>query len=396
MPEPQMMVFAGSSSQTGRAAGHAYPGTQAIWQREDDFDDICRRLASEPVLAFLPMWNSHGGEIKPSKALAELFEDRARLHDLWPERIEWQCIQKDKGAAVCRITSVSAAEPQCSRFIAESNAKFIGNKSTVKAYQEFRSDSTIDAALCAPGQNTDGFNVVADEVSNPVNFTTFALLGHTGSIGWADDQFGCLRTHLITATRCYCGIEMPAPQEQMSEAFIEILSALTRDVQELEEVPQVVFVTEREPGTCGLVIETDIADALSSIMDEGGPVPDLKIHAQFGRGKTKYSKRVYEFLRNAPGFAASIDKDFVRHIGDDACFFACPVFEIMTHGADLLLVESVVRWIINKYFELIDIGVGCSEQQRTFFEKYRDAYHKRGASFVTFEDVGLPAAPSRS
>ncbi len=59
----------------------------------------------------------------------------------------------------------------------------------------------------------------------------------------------------------------------------------------------------------------------------------------------------------------------------------------MVHGFDPEVVEVVVRRIINKYFELIDNGLSCSNSQKKLFNKYKKDYYSRGAQFIDFVQV---------
>ena len=48
--------------------------------------------------------------------------------------------------------------------------------------------------------------------------------------------------------------------------------------------------------------------------------------------------------------------------------------------------------VIDKYFELIDNGIGHTKVQHAFFEKYKDAYYDEGPDFIEFTDIGLKAS----
>ena len=48
-----------------------------------------------------------------------------------------------------------------------------------------------------------------------------------------------------------------------------------------------------------------------------------------------------------------------------------------------------MRQVVDKYFELIDSGIKCEEDQHVFFEKYQDAYYDNGPYFIEFTDIGL-------
>ena len=170
MSEPRMVVFKGEKSQTGIATLQEFSGIKFQGEKEK-FSDIAEMLTREPILAVLPLWNSHVGEIPRTRIFDSLFENKTRLYRVWPKSIEFECLSKlaNGNDTVRTVVSVHVAEIQCSRFIIQKGAKFEAEDSTTESYKRFREDSAIDAALCAPGQNEHGFRVLSTNAANPMN-----------------------------------------------------------------------------------------------------------------------------------------------------------------------------------------------------------------------------------
>ena len=197
MSEPKLIVYKGPSSQTGIAVREEFPNIDSQWENESfwknkTFDRIKDMLSSETILAVLPMWNSHKGELRFSYVLEMIFQKRVILCTLWPNPIVFECIAKQdiELKDIKKITSVHVAEEQCSQFLKKIGATFVPEESTPDAVESFKKDPEIQAALCAPGQNKNGFNVLCSNAANPMNFTTFVLLGCLGSAKWSDNAWG--------------------------------------------------------------------------------------------------------------------------------------------------------------------------------------------------------------
>lgn len=118
MPDPHIIVFRGEKSQTGLAAKEEFPGIQFQGGKEE-FSDIADMIEEKDVLAILPMWNSHFGEIPRTRILKMLFENKARLYRVWPKGILFECIARSKKLKSPNpiITSVHVAKVQCSKFL---------------------------------------------------------------------------------------------------------------------------------------------------------------------------------------------------------------------------------------------------------------------------------------
>jgi len=387
MSEPRMVVFKGEKSQTGIATLQEFSGIKFQGEKEK-FSDIAEMLTREPILAVLPLWNSHVGEIPRTRIFDSLFENKTRLYRVWPKSIEFECLSKlaNGNDTVRTVVSVHVAEIQCSRFIIQKGAKFEAEDSTTESYKRFREDSAIDAALCAPGQNEHGFRVLSTNAANPMNFTSFVLLGCSDSKDWSNEEWGSLYGSLNPSEGVYLGVQMPI-LSVASEDQEALLDDLMVDAENVDEIPKIIFVTKTPPDRCKLLIEASTNVSTSDILTEEGYSNEISVNQDLGQTNSRYPTRIRDFIGD--NFADSIKHDFIRHIGTQTCFFACLPLGIVTHGFDEHVVEPVVKRIITKYFELLDIGINCSPTQSKFFKKNKKAYYKHGMDFIHFTDVGL-------
>jgi prephenate dehydratase len=384
---PTLIAYKGPTSQTGLAATSEFPSVE-FGGKSESFDQIAEGLKKQAIIAVLPMWNSHEGEIVKSRVLELLFDGKARLHQLWPRAITFECVVRRAGTGknIGRTLSVLVARTQCSRFIEERRASFEDRPSTVDAYDEFVRDTSVDAVLCAPGQNTGGFPTLADNAANPVNFTTFALLGCISSKEWSKAEWGPLYDALTPRTRSYAGVQMPI-QVSTSDDQEQLLVDLTDGAESIDDLPNVLFVTRRPEGMCGLIIEGDIGFLGTRVILEERYSTDISVNPDIGESPSQYRERTRDFFKGE--FSVLASGEFLRHIGSKTCLFACPPLGMITHGFDAEVVEPVFRRIINKWFELFDNGIRCTEPQRSFFEKHLNDYYDKGGDFVEFVDVGL-------
>jgi prephenate dehydratase len=387
MTSPVLIAYKGPTSQTGLAAQSEFPGVTFCGNSET-FDEIASGLREREMVAVLPMWNSHEGEIVKARALELLFEGHARLHKLWPRAIKFECVARREGTgeAIGRTLSVHVASTQCSRFLEERKASFEGRPSTVEAYNEFSRDPSVDAVLCAPGQNTGGFPRLVENAANPVNFTTFALLGCISSRDWSQTKWGSLYGALTPRVLAYVGVQMPI-QVSTSDDQEQLLVDLTDGAESIDDLPSVLFVTRRPEGVCGLLIEGNIGFLGTRITLDEGYSTDVLVNPDLGQSPSQYRERTREFFER--GFKVLAKGEFLRHIGANTCLFACPPLGMITHGFDAKVVEPVFRRIINKWFELFDNGIKCTKRQRSFFKKHLNDYYDKGMDFVKFVDVGL-------
>jgi prephenate dehydratase len=389
MVEPKLFVFKGSTSQTGLATRNEFPDV-ALDDDEPTFSEINQALRTQSVVGILPMWNSHEGEITKSQAIEMLFQKTARLYRLWPCPIVWECLSRKEtnNDRIDSIISVYVANTQCSKFIQATGAKFLDGLSTLDSYRKFKDDQTIDAALCAPGQNIDNFSVICNDAANQLNFTTFAFLGHIDSNAWDSNQWGSWSSRLFhDATGVYFGIEMPNNLISLSSYQQQLFSDLANDAKSIDDIPKMIFVTRRQEDSCGLLFEARDHTLSEEILTDDGYSEKIKIIPEIGIFNKKYTDRAYDYFKQHNETIFSYD--FVRHEGTQTCFYACPSLGLITHGFESGVVEPVFRRIIGKYFELIDNGWDCSPMQRELFERYKVLYLDKGVNFINFHNIGI-------
>jgi hypothetical protein len=397
MPEPKLIVYEGPPSQTGLAVNKQFPDIDPQWKDKSvwkgmKFDDIKTALLNQPILAVLPMWNSHKGEIDISHAFEMIFEQLVRLHALWPKSIIFECVGKNeiKLEDVRKIVSVSVAAEQCSKFVQDLGAEFIPAQpnSTPAAYKIFKDNADIHAVLCAPGLNEDNFKVLCKNASNPVNFTTFALLASLKSQAWDESAWGSLYDKLNPAKRVYFGVQMPMRNVAFSDDQKALFNELTAETDSIKDIPNILFVTKRSPDKCGLLIEAEHKTLPDDILTDEGYSTEIEVIQDIGGTNSKYSDTVYPLLSSE--FYDHLKHDFIKHrsVKNYTCFFACPPLEIIMHGFEENVVEPVMRLLIDKYFELYNNGIRCTEIQKEFFEKYNEEYLEHGMDFIKFVDIG--------
>ena len=396
MPEPILIVYKGPTSQTGIATLNEFPDIDDSWKNEKywkdkTFDCINKELIKKSILAILPMWNSHKGELVFSHVLEMLFQKQAKLYTLWPNLIIFKCIVKDDIDIdqITKITSVHVALGQCSLFIEKTKAKFFPKDATTDAVEEFKNNPEIHAALCTPDQ-VEGFNVICENAANPINFTTFALLGCTDSEDWTEEEWGSFDGRMGSKlSKVYYGVQMPIRSVAFSDDQKTLFNDLTDEAISIDDIPKIIFVTKRTTDQCGLLIESSTSVLPDNILTENGYSTEIEVIQDIGKSYSAYTKKIYDFLND--GFAPEIRHDFIRHssLDNDTCFFACPTLGIMIHGFEDNIVEPVMKQIVDKYFELYINGINCSDAQRKLFEKYKKAYYNQGGDFINFIDVGL-------
>ncbi len=215
----------------------------------------------------------------------------------------------------------------------------------------------MDGVLVAPGQGEKeaGYEVVLKATANPNNFTTF--MGFISAAGFQSKPFECK----VVAHCCANATRFRASLNEMEQSFFEQLLA---PVTDLKDVPRLLFVIKRVSNV-GLIFEGaqlhagDLLDAEEQI--EGG----ISIYEEAGTTVKLYTEELSElFTQNFPNLVAG---DFILHRGVTTCLFACPALGLYTHGFEAEAVEPVVRFYINKLFELWFIGqLECTAAQRHF------------------------------
>ena len=276
---------------------------------------------------------------------------KATLHKLWPKEIEFECVARvKKGNPIRTIISVPVAEDQCSKFIKGRKAKFINGGSTVNSFNRFKNETDIDAVLCVPGKGGPPFMVINGNVSNDINFTTFAIIGHNATRNW-DKQLGDLKPFLKPAQCSYAAVELSLFSFVSADDQTMLFDEPTSKAQTSAEIPRIVFACLREPDRCGLRIESASYRFPEAILSDEGYSSEIKILPRVGSSPDTYANRVREFLDGK--FPKALKYPFVRHVGTKPCFLACPALGILTHGYDVKVVEPVFRRIYCKMVSII-------------------------------------------
>lgn len=382
----RIIAFCGKDSQTGTAAQARYPGLP-FDGKDESFDEIVGLTKKEPVLGILPVWNSHVGEIKETGLFRELFDQNIKLEDLWPAKIKFQCLGKNsvKVKPLRSITSAGVAKAQCSKFITKlGNPTFSEEPSTTAANRRFENDDKMQMVLRVPKSfDKSIFYQIHEDASNPYNFTTFALFGNLSHSEWKGKKWRVLSEKLVPRENNLIGVEMPIPDPVLSDEQNDLFDEIYNQSDNLEELPRVIFIFDKNEIECGLLFEMSKKNVISGPINEDGTFANIVVKRNLGETKSRYKEEIFCFLKKE--FSEVLKWDFIKHIGTKTCFFACPTLNIMTHGFNDEIVESVVKTIIFKYFQLLDNNLPCTRKQKTFFDKYRDQYLEKGAEFIKFK-----------
>jgi prephenate dehydratase len=384
MKSPTLIAFMGPNSQTGTALREEASYIK-VPNSNESFETLATRVQNEEILVVLPVWNSHESEITSSRVVELLIDGKAILHKLWPKKIEFECVSRvGVGKPIRTVISVPVAATQCSAFIKRIKAQFIEGGSTVQAYDRFSQDKTIDAVLCVPGTGKPPFTIINSDVSNDLNFTTFAVIGNIATRNWIK-EWGLLEPLCRPSSCSYAAVELSLFSVASTEDQTIFFQELTSFAQKSLELPRIVFATRRNPDRCGLIIQSEFRKLPENILSDDGYSSEIRIRPHIGDCSEKYADRVHSFLKKK--FPNALKHPFVKHVGTKPCFFACPAIGVLTHGYDVAIVEPVVRRYIAKWFQLIDDGLECTTLERKFFEKYRKAYYKSAENFFNFARV---------
>jgi hypothetical protein len=385
MTVPDIIVFKGQKSQTGIAFQKEFPGV-GFEETDYEFSDIKDIMLGKSLQVALPIWNSHAGEVTVSFALSMIFDEEARLYLLWPDEIKFECLtRKTEDSSKKKLISVSVAEDQCSKFIKVNKYVFSRASSTTKAYEEFKEDDSYEAVLCAPGTNVDQFNILNANAANPINFTTFALLGSLDSRDWGDVEWGQLSNKVCKKNRVFTALQIPF-NKTFSDSQEELFDSLIEDAATIADVPKVLFVAKYDLSNCRILIEAGEGFEPSEVLNEDGADEDISLLTDVGRSAEKYSDRIKEFLRE---YDILESNDFIRHKGTKTCFFACPALGIFTHGFETDVTEFIVLQLIKKCFNLLGRldPNGTDTAAHALYEKYEKQYQDSGVDFIEFVDV---------
>ncbi len=336
LPLKKIIVYGGSKSQTGLATTKRFPKLNFEGKGET-FEQIADIVIKKSALAILPVWNSHVGEISEAGIADIVFEKGVKIQELWPGRIKFECIIRNgsKEKDIKKVISVFVARTQCSKFL--KNKLFEEAKSTVKAYKTFCKDLKFNAVLCAPGQyESNKFIRCKEDVSNPVNFTTFVLLGKVDWRKWTGKAWNLLRKHGLPKNSIIFGVEMSIPTPTLTEEQQDLFDEMTKNANSIAEIPKVVFIFKRKGSRCGMLLESKTRSLLSSPLNEEGYLTDIKIKSDLGETNKLYTSTIVPFIKNE--FNGTFRHDFIKHIGTQTCPYGCPAFNIWTHGFNATVV----------------------------------------------------------
>lgn len=374
MADNEFLVFKGAGSWTGQAT---------IKQLGIDISPIIKNAASfEEVLdasnnksmGVLPIWNIHEGEIKKVKfrkddIIKYCYEHGVFFNGFWPHWIDFVSIGRTGHTETesMKITSVGVARTQCSAYIKELNLEFIDSDSTVDAAIKFIDDHTFNAYLGGAHQVTQDTQIIfRPQVSNPLNFTTFVMLGDASKInfdlaGWDGIKNQCM------PKKCGFSIAtMPRIIGNLSEDQHEFFGHLSSEANNLDQIPKVIFVSESEYGeTIYLVLE--YATPNGEIFDLVTQSQEITLRAKAGESSLLYSETLKHHLAERED--TFLEKDFVRFNGEESCFYSCPKLNIFMHGFDSEITEQVFIKTIENHFKAYRNGIPASSpEQKAFLE----------------------------
>jgi|ERR1039457_772765 prephenate dehydratase len=377
MSEQVICCPGGEDSQIGSAVRKRYP--QAKICKCESIPEVKESLEKNGGVYVVPVWNSHQGEIDAANFVWDLIEEaRIKLSDIWAQRIEFWLVKRSGDTAnYGKIGSVIVAQTQCSIFIKQRKAELICRKLTTIAHEEFRNGAEWDGVLVAPGQgeNEAGFEVAERQTANANNFTTFVKLASSHE-AVVDN----------TASVWLSGVAMRPLNDYLGDAEQSFFEQMFNSAKALNEIPRLIFAFRRT-AKVGLLFEGArlyTGDLLNAEEIESG---DISIYEEVGATSRFYTDELCNLFEQE--FPALLNHDFVRHDGVKTCLFACPVLGIFTHGYEVETVEPVVRFYINKLFELIDNGADCTPEQTHLFKRHRVAWQEGGSEFMQFKVVGV-------
>lgn len=393
MADNSLIVFAGGKSQTGVAFKAEFPGVEfeeSNNPNNNSFDTIKEKISSGQIKAPLPIWNSHEGEIKKSFVFDMLFDNEGvLLFWLWPKKIEFICLCNSNNSNLSEkktIVSVLVAERQCSLFIENNNYVFCKKDSTSIAFEEFKGGN-YNAVLCAPEMNDSRYCIISEDAANPVNVTTFALLASHDSENWGETQWGSLAPKVLEKPKVYYAGVVIGADEILSGEQLTFYDNLF-DVENIDDFPKILFVAEYQENKYRLLIERNEKDGFDRFLVESGEEENIKVYKNLGKSPQSYSERINSFSEINSLLQG---KDFVRHKGDNTCFFACPALGIFIHGYEEKRTEIVFRKTIDMYFKFMDNKdvEGLSKEKQILYNDYIEEYRENGKNFFIFEDIGL-------
>ncbi|MDP3742718.1 MAG: hypothetical protein Q8Q76_00030 [Methylotenera sp.] len=364
----------GSNSQTGSAVSLRYPNS-VIHNSGETIADVEALIGSKPGPYVVPIWNSHQGEIPAAMYVWNLIEEaKVKIADIWGKQIEFWYVRKSSTPTECKVLgSVAVAETQCSEFFLTNGFELKKYPLTTAAFEGYRNGDELGGVLVAPGQgeNEVGYEIINETTANPNNFTTFV-------------KFSDAIDETIQSEFFLTGIAIRPLKVVLGEAEQSLFDNLFSEKSHINEVQKLIFVIKRS-SKVGLLFEGQKLYSGDLLDAEELETSDIVVHEDAGKLSQLYSSELATLFQT--NFTSLVDGDFVLHRGVNSCLFACPSLGLFTHGYEEETVEPVVRFYINKFFELIDNGVECTLDQKAFFEKHLQAWREKRSEFIEFKIV---------
>lgn len=365
----------GQNSQTGTAVKQRWPEIEIHNAGEKITDVEVAIQNNQPGPYAVPIWNSHQGEVPPAVFVWNLIEDaRVKLSAIWAKQIEfWQLKKKEHSSDNNIVGSVLVARTQCSFFLRQNNFELKDYPLTTVAFDSYKNGAELHSVLVAPGQGEDDphFDIINKQTANPNNFTTFVKLSPFHATSEETSIF-------------LSAVAMRPLKVNLGEAERSFFDSIFNSVTNITEVPKLIFVLKRE-AKVGLLFEGEKIYSGDFLDAEEIEANDIAVYENAGALNRLYSEELYEMFNNT--FQDLISEDFIIHQGVNSCLFICPELGLCTHGYEIETVEPVVRFYINKFFELIDAGVTCSESQQAFFEKHKANWQDKRSEFIQFKTI---------
>lgn len=378
MPPQPIFCPGGTSSQSGTAVKERYPGAP-IETCGDKIPDALSMSETHNGPFVIPIWNSHAGEVKAAAYVWDSIQDaKIKITDAWVKTIEFWFVRR-VGAQTAhgKIGSVVVAGTQCSGFFQQKKATLEKCDLTTVAFDKYREGAAWDGVLVAPGQGESeaGFEVVSKQTANPNNFTSFVRFVPSRAFAVNRAEISSWLT----------GVRMRAFGASMGDAEQTFFDELLGLVKDLKDTPKLVFVFNRD-AKVGLLFEGMELHAGDLLDAEQLEIDEISIYENAGATEKLYTQELNSFFNQK--FPALNQDDFLLHIGVSTCLFACPPLGLYTHGYQVETVEPVVRFYIDKLFQLWDDGgLKCTPAQTEFFQRHKGAWIEKRSEFIKFKSV---------
>jgi len=177
---------------------------------------------------------------------------------------------------------------------------------------------------------------------------------------------------------------MGAFKETLDEVQQSFFNELFDNPTDISSLPKLLFVFNR-PGRVGLLFQGSPFSASDVLDAEEITESKILVHEAAGATDEPYCEQLAGLFSSE--FPELTSDDFVLHVGEATCLFACPILGLYTHGFEAKAVEPAVRHIINRIFELIEAAVPCTSEQQHLFMRHRDSWIEHGTNFITFKRV---------